>query len=60
MSTFLMSKMSTAFAGIFQGLDHGNRGAPAAGPPGHDAWTEGKEACVLIDVTGVKNYAKPA
>jgi hypothetical protein len=23
-------------------------------------WTEGKEACVLIDVTGVKNYAKPA
>jgi hypothetical protein len=28
-------------------------------PPGHDAWTEGKEACVLIDVTGVKNYAKP-
>ena len=29
-------------------------------PPGHDAWTEGKEACVLIDVTGVKNYAKPA
>ena len=29
-------------------------------PPGHYAWTEGKEACVLIDVTGVKNYAKPA
>jgi len=29
-------------------------------PPGHDAWTEGNEACVIIDVTGVKNYAKPA
>jgi mannose-6-phosphate isomerase-like protein (cupin superfamily) len=29
-------------------------------PPGHDAWTEGTEACVLIDVTGVKNYAKPS
>lgn len=29
-------------------------------PPGYDAWTEGKEACVLIDVTGVKTYAKPA
>ena len=29
-------------------------------PPGHDAWTEGNEPCVLIDVTGVKNYAKPA
>jgi hypothetical protein len=24
----------------------------------HDAWTEGKEVCVLIGVTGVKNYAK--
>jgi len=29
-------------------------------PPGHDAWTEGNEPCVLIDVTGVKNYAKHA
>jgi hypothetical protein len=28
-------------------------------PPGHDAWTEGNEACVMIDVTGVKDYAKP-
>jgi quercetin dioxygenase-like cupin family protein len=28
-------------------------------PPGHDAWTEGSEPCVLIDVTGVKTYAKP-
>lgn len=28
-------------------------------PPGHDAWTEGSEPCVLIDVTGVKAYAKP-
>jgi hypothetical protein len=27
-------------------------------PPGHDAWTEGKENCVLIDVTGAQNYAK--
>ena len=27
-------------------------------PPGHDAWTVGKEACVLIDVSGVKEYAK--
>ena len=26
-------------------------------PPGHDAWTEGNEACVLIDVTGVQRYA---
>jgi hypothetical protein len=27
--------------------------------PGHDAWTVGSEACVLID-TGVAAYAKPA
>ncbi len=26
--------------------------------PGHDAWTLGDEACVLID-TGVAAYAKP-
>lgn len=27
-------------------------------PPGHDAWVEGKEKCVLIDVTGAQSYAK--
>jgi len=27
--------------------------------PGHDAWTEGDEPCVLLD-TGVKAYAKPS
>ena len=27
--------------------------------PGHDAWTVGDEACVLLD-TGVAAYAKPA
>jgi hypothetical protein len=26
--------------------------------PGHDAWTEGDEPCVLLD-TGVAAYAKP-
>ncbi len=26
--------------------------------PGHDAWTEGDESCVLIDVTGTPGYAK--
>ena len=29
-------------------------------PPGHDAWTVGDEACVLIAVTGFGQYAKPA
>jgi hypothetical protein len=27
--------------------------------PGHDAWTDGDEPCVLLD-TGIKAYAKPA
>jgi len=26
--------------------------------PGHDAWTVGDEACVLVDVSGVEHYAK--
>lgn len=29
-------------------------------PPGHDAWIVGDQRCVLIDVTGVSKYAKPA
>ena len=28
-------------------------------PPGHDAWVVGKEAVEVIDITGVKDYAKP-
>ncbi len=27
--------------------------------PGHDAWVEGNESCVLIDVSGFADYAKP-
>lgn len=26
--------------------------------PGHDAWTLGNEACVVIDFSGMVNYAK--
>ena len=29
-------------------------------PPGHDAWTVGDEACVLLDFGGLKGYAKSA
>ena len=29
-------------------------------PSGHDAWIVGDEACVLIDVTGFGQYAKPS
>ncbi|MGA7180404.1 MAG: cupin domain-containing protein [Thiobacillaceae bacterium] len=29
-------------------------------PPGHDAWIVGDQRCVLIDVTGFGQYAKPA
>ncbi|MBI3953724.1 MAG: cupin domain-containing protein [Chloroflexi bacterium] len=28
-------------------------------PPGHDAWIVGNQRCVIIDVTGFGNYAKP-
>ena len=28
-------------------------------PPGHDAWTVGDEACVLLDFGGLTGYAKP-
>jgi hypothetical protein len=27
-------------------------------PPGHDAWVVGDEPVVMIDVTGMKEYAK--
>jgi quercetin dioxygenase-like cupin family protein len=27
-------------------------------PPGHDAWTVGDEACVVVDWTGFGDYAK--
>jgi hypothetical protein len=26
-------------------------------PPGHDAWTEGDEACVMVDFGGLAGYA---
>jgi hypothetical protein len=29
-------------------------------PPGHDAWTVGNDACVLVDFSGVENYARPS
>lgn len=29
-------------------------------PPGHDAWTVGDEPAVVIDITGMGEYAKPA
>ena len=28
-------------------------------PPGHDAWTEGDEACVGLDFGGLTGYAVP-
>jgi ethanolamine utilization protein EutQ (cupin superfamily) len=29
-------------------------------PPGHDGWTEGDEACVLLDFGGLSSYALSA
>jgi hypothetical protein len=28
-------------------------------PPGHDAWVAGNDPVVVIDITGMGNYAKP-
>jgi hypothetical protein len=28
-------------------------------PPGYDAWVVGNEAVVVIDISGMKEYAKP-
>jgi quercetin dioxygenase-like cupin family protein len=28
-------------------------------PPGHDAWVVGDETAVLIDITGMGEFAKP-
>ncbi|CAB4867897.1 unannotated protein [freshwater metagenome] len=44
-------------------MDDGSEMTYAAGevlsiPPGHDAWTEGDEACVMLDFGGVKGYAQ--
>jgi len=28
-------------------------------PPGHDAWVVGSDPVVIIDITGMMEYAKP-
>jgi hypothetical protein len=28
-------------------------------PPGHDAWVVGNEPAVMIDISGMENYARP-
>ena len=28
-------------------------------PPGHDGWTLGEEPCVVVDFSGMANYASP-
>jgi hypothetical protein len=28
-------------------------------PPGHDAWVVGNEAAVVIDISGMGEYARP-
>lgn len=45
-------------------MDDGTRltfgpGDAMALPPGHDAWIEGTEPCVVVDFTGFADYAKP-
>jgi hypothetical protein len=43
-------------------MDDGTEGQASAGDmiriaPGHDAWTLGDEACVVLDIQGAPNYA---
>jgi mannose-6-phosphate isomerase-like protein (cupin superfamily) len=38
---------------------HFEPGNVLALPPGHDAWIDGNEDCVVIDFVGFENYAKP-
>jgi len=45
-------------------MDDGSEGECGPGDavyiaPGHDAWTVGDEACVLVDFGQIQNYAKP-
>lgn len=45
-------------------MDDGKRlvfrpGDAMALPPGHDAWVDGSEPCVVVDFTGFEEYAKP-
>jgi ethanolamine utilization protein EutQ (cupin superfamily) len=44
-------------------MDDGSEHEFAAGdvsylPPGHDAWVMGNEPVVIVDISGMKNYAK--
>jgi quercetin dioxygenase-like cupin family protein len=44
-------------------MDDGQEGQIGPGDaftiaPGHDAWTIGNEACVLLDFSGMESYAK--
>jgi quercetin dioxygenase-like cupin family protein len=36
----------------------GGPGDIAVIPPGHNVWVVGDETCVMIDFTGLKDYAK--
>jgi ethanolamine utilization protein EutQ (cupin superfamily) len=43
-------------------MDDGTEGEAGPGEmfriaPGHDAWTVGNEACVVLDIQGASNYA---
>ncbi|HEY8297149.1 MAG TPA: cupin domain-containing protein [Candidatus Baltobacteraceae bacterium] len=37
---------------------HFKPGDAMALPPGHDAWIEGNDPCVVVDFTGFADYAK--
>jgi hypothetical protein len=37
----------------------GGPGDTAVIPPGHNAWVVGNKPCIMIDFTGMKDYARP-
>ncbi len=45
-------------------MDDGSEAEFGAGdvsmiPPGHDAWVVGNEPVVVVDISGLRDYAKP-
>ena len=54
---YVISGRMTVVSDSGEQQDYGP-GDVMAVPPGHDAWIVGDEACVVVDWTGMANYAK--
>lgn len=54
---YVISGRMTVVSDSGEKQDYGP-GDVMAVPPGHDAWIVGDETCVVVDWTGMANYAK--